>query len=115
MKVTSMYPFDVGGDVVKQDDRYTVTDNKSLNNLVVSSTLLYPGKETTGHKHVGQEEVYFFIEGEGRMIVDGDDYREFKVSSGDIVTIQDGAFHKVKNTSSENLYFVCVFEGKRSH
>ena len=47
--------YDIGGEVVKKDDRYTVKDNKELNNLVVSSTDLKPGKSTSGHSHPGQE------------------------------------------------------------
>ncbi len=50
---------DIGGEVVKDDDRYVVKDNVALNNLVVSSTDLKPGKSTSGHKHPGQEEVQF--------------------------------------------------------
>ena len=54
---------DIGGILVKEDDRYIVKDNTDLNNLVVSSTNLNPGKQTTGHKHAGQEEVYIFVKG----------------------------------------------------
>lgn len=104
---------DIGGNIVKQDDRYIVKDNTTLINLILSSTLLNPGKETTGHKHVGQEEVYIFASGKGRMIVDGDTYNEFSVAAGDVVLIPDGAFHKVINNGTEPLYFVCVFDGDR--
>lgn len=106
---------DIGGEVVKEDDRYVVKDNKFLNNLILSSTKLNPGKQTSGHKHSGQEEVYIFVSGAGKMIVDGDDYNEFKVRGGDVVLIPDGAFHQVINTSAEDLYFICVFDGKRNH
>ena len=34
---------------------------------------------------------------------------------GDVVLIPDGAFHQVQNTTEEDLYFVCVFEGSRDH
>ena len=104
--------YDVGGQIVKKDDRYTVKDNTELERLVVSSTNLYPGKETTGHSHSGQEEVYHFIYGVGRMQLDDE---LFDVHPGDIVLIKDGVFHKVFNTGIETLYFVCVFEGKRNH
>lgn len=106
---------DIGGEVVKQDDRYVVKDNKFLNNLILSSTDLNPGKETSGHRHAGQEEVYLFVSGSGKMIIDGDEYKEFSVQAGDVVLIPDGAFHKVINNGAENLYFVCVFDGKRTH
>lgn len=106
---------DIGGEIVKEDDRYIVKDNKFLNNLILSSTRLRPSKNTSGHRHAGQEEVYLFIAGSGHMIVDGDDYRNFAVNAGDVVLIPDGAFHQVINNSSEDLYFICVFDGKRNH
>lgn len=103
--------FEVGGSVVKQDDRYVVKDNNLLKNLILSSTRLNPGKQTTGHKHAGQEEVYLFMEGQGEMLLDE---RRFPVKAGDIVLIEDGVFHRVYNTSESELYFVCVFDGRRT-
>ena len=37
----------------------------------------------------------------------------YNVSQGDIVPIYDGVFHKVFNNTDEDLYFVCVYNGKR--
>lgn len=102
--------FDVGGTIVKQDDRYVVKDNNLLKNLILSSTRLNPGKQTTGHKHAGQEEVYMFMQGQGEMLLDEN---RFAVSSGDIVLIEDGVFHRVYNTSEFDMYFICVFDGRR--
>ena len=104
--------YDVGGEIVKKDDRYEVKDNKTLKNLIVSSTRLHAGKSTSGHSHAGQEEVYQFVFGSGEMEVGTD---RFVVNEGDVVLIPDGAFHRVYNTGNEDLYFVCVFDGKRNH
>jgi len=101
--------WDIGGKIVKQDDRYTVKDNTELNNLIVSSTRLNPNKSTTGHKHEGQEEVYFFLNGTGKMELDDD---HFDVYPGDTVLIKDGVFHRV-HAGDKELYFVCVFDGRR--
>ena len=103
--------WDIGGRIVKQDDRYTVTDNTDLKNLIVSSTDLNPHKSTTGHSHPGQEEVYTFIRGFGEMELDD---RRFYVSEGDTVLIDDGVFHRV-HAGAEGCYFICVFDGKRNH
>ena len=100
------------GEVVKSNDTYEVKDNTHLNNLILSSTRLYPGKQTTGHRHPGQEEVYFFIEGEGLMRIEE---ASWPVKAGDIKLIEDGEFHQVINDGEEDLYFVCVFNGKRTH
>ena len=101
--------WDIGGEIVKRDDRYTVKDNTELNNLIVSSTRLNPNKSTTGHKHEGQEEVYFFLQGTGNMQLDND---TFSVYPGDTVLVKDGVFHRV-HAGDDELYFVCVFQGKR--
>ena len=58
-----------------------------------------------------QEEVYFFIRGDGKMELDG---KEMAVKEGDTVLIEDGVFHKV-HAGPKGCYFVCVFDGKRSH
>ena len=99
--------------VIKQNETYTLIDNTDLNGLIVSKTILHPLKETGGHNHEGQEEVYQFVSGKGAMVV-GDMQRV--VSPGDIILIPDGAFHKVWNTSKyEDLIFICVFDGGRNH
>ena len=103
---------DIGGEVVKDNETYLLKDNKTLNNLVLSSTLLNPFKQTTGHNHSGQEEVYFFVSGSGKMLLNDE---TFEVEEGDVVLIPDGAVHRVINDTAEPFYFVCVFDGKRSH
>ena len=103
---------DIGGRIVKEDDRYVVRDNTFLKNLIISSTDLKPGRSTSGHSHSGQEEVYNFVKGNGQMKIED---KTFPVSEGDIILIEDGKFHQVINNSKENLYFVCVFDGSRNH
>tara|TARA_Y100000289_G_scaffold29696_1_gene29419 strand:- start:1804 stop:2130 length:327 start_codon:yes stop_codon:yes gene_type:complete len=102
---------DIGGEVVKEDDRYVVKDNKFLKNLVVSSTKLEAKKSTSGHSHAGQEEVYHFIKGSGRMELDD---KTINVKVGDIVLIEDGVFHRV-HAGPHGCYFICVFDGRRTH
>lgn len=104
---------DIDGTIVKDNETYIVIDNTSLNNLVLSKTVLHPGKSTGGHMHPGQEEVYQFTSGFGYMEVGN---KSFNVNQGDAVLIPDGLFHKVHNLSTiEDLIFMCVFDGKRSH
>jgi len=98
--------------VVHSNETYDVIDNTNLDKLIVSKTILHPGKETGGHNHSGQEEVYIFTSGKGSMIVDTE---LNDVEMGDIVLIPDGDFHKVWNEGDEDLIFVCVFDGGRNH
>ena len=71
----------MGWNVVKQDERYVVTDNDTLKKLITSTTELNPSFSTTGHSHSGQEEVYIFRQGNGEMEVND---KRFKVKAGDI-------------------------------
>ena len=106
---------DIGGEVIKDNETYVLKDNKTLKNLVLSSTLLRVGQQTRGHRHSGQEEVYIFVQGHGQMIVGDEADEPFFVTAGDIVLIPDGAFHRVINNGEQNLLFNCVFDGKRNH
>jgi|TARA_B100001094_G_scaffold200904_1_gene194939 mannose-6-phosphate isomerase-like protein (cupin superfamily) len=108
MKITIS---DIGGSIAKEDERYVVKDNTTLKNLVLSSTDLKPTKATSGHKHKGQEEVYYFIKGSGRMELDD---KTISVKENDVVLIEDGVFHRV-HAGPMGCYFVCVFDGRRSH
>ena len=102
---------DIGGEFAKQDERYTVKDNTHLNNLVVSSTDLHAKMSTSGHSHPGQEEVYYFVKGSGKIELDDN---TFIVKAGDVVLIEDGVFHRV-HAGPKGCYFVCVFDGRRNH
>ena len=103
--------FDVGGKVIKDNEVYKLKDNTTLNNLVVSSTEMKPHQTTNGHNHPGQEEVYYFVKGTGIMYLDT---VPRDVGPGDVVLIEDGVHHRVES-NEEGLYFVCVFDGNRSH
>ena len=101
----------VGGKIAKKDERYVVKDNTTLKNLVLSSTDLQPYKATSGHKHEGQEEVYYFVSGSGKMELDD---KTINVKENDVVLIEDGVFHRV-HAGPLGCYFVCVFDGRRKH
>lgn len=113
--ITKYNIHNIGGEVVKDNETYVLKDNKTLNNLVLSSTMLRRGMSTRGHQHPGQEEVYFFVQGHGQMIVGNETDEPFAVSAGDVILIPDGAFHRVINTGETNMLFNCVFDGKRNH
>lgn len=106
---------------IKEDERYTVTDVNTLQNLTVSETVLYAGKGTSGHHHDGLEEVYIFTSGNGVMILgepselkdSEEDFfkpHELSVAAGDTVCVPSGWFHKVINNGSENLVFTAIFQ-----
>ncbi|RLJ09394.1 MAG: cupin [Candidatus Aenigmatarchaeota archaeon] len=92
----------------RDNETYSVYDLVFLDHLNVSLTVLHPGKSTKGHKHPGdEEEVYFFVQGEGEMQLDEE---KFSVKQGDVVLIEKKKFHRVFNTAKKELIFLCVFE-----
>ena len=110
-------PLRRNGVEVKDNSVYRLVDDTTLNGLVVSTTELKASQCTTGHKHLGQEEVYYFIGGHGKLeLGSGDDKIMVNVKGGEAYTIEDGIFHRVWNSSSADpLMFICVFNGIRSH
>ena len=98
----------IHGEVVKDNETYTLTDNNFLSNLTLSQTYLKPGQATRGHSHDNQEEVYTFTGGKGTMVI-GE--VEHDALPGDTFLIKAGNFHKVINKSDlEPCVFTCVFE-----
>lgn len=110
MKISTKFRLD--GNIVKQDERYTVIDNSFLKNIIVSDTELNEDMCTGGHFHDGQEEVYIFVEGSGEIQI-GEEY--FPCEAGDMFSIPDGAFHRVCNHGSGILKFIAIFDGSRNH
>jgi len=94
--------------IVRKNDVYVIEDNDFLNNLTLSKTTLRQERYTSGHKHDGLDEAYYFISGDGIMRIN-DDYTI--IEPGDIVLVPGGDFHQVINTSkTKELIFICVFQ-----
>ncbi len=90
-------------------------DSKGIIVFTISTTILKADQQTSGHKHVQDSEVYEFVEGYGKMVLDN---TTIDVKSGDYVLVEEGQYHKVINPSkSNNLVFKCYFNGeiKRPH
>lgn len=109
-----------GENLIKNDDRYVVTD-LPMEGLVMSRTVLMPHKVTTGHKHDDTDEVYIFQQGTGFIVnkqhadsgwTDQElmpDSTATLVNPGDVIAIPRGMFHQVINTSRQTMIFVSVF------
>ena len=65
---------------------------------------LLPGARTTPHYHPQTEEIYYLLEGSGRMQIDGD---VCDVKPGDAIAIPPGAVHTIENTGAGTLKFLC--------
>lgn len=97
---------------VLRDTYYLIDQKKGPSlRLTCGHTTVYPTGSTTGHAHDGMEEIYFFISGEGIMVV-GED--EFPVKAGDCLYVPPGEYHTTIQTGIMPLVFVwntCKVDG----
>ena len=78
--------------------------NSCIRNQTLAEARLPIGAGTAAHHHVETEEIYYILEGRGRMQV-ADESRD--VGPGDAIAIPPGAFHRITNTGNAALKFLC--------
>src|SRR5438445_7483865 len=71
--------------------------NSGICNQSLAEARLPPGAATTPHFHPLTEEIYYILEGAGRMTI-GDKTRP--VGRGDAIAIPPGAIHAIANTGA---------------
>jgi mannose-6-phosphate isomerase-like protein (cupin superfamily) len=95
---------------------FTTADGSTIRELwhteaqSLAEASLAPGLATERHYHHASEEIYFVLEGRGRMEVDGD---ALDVGPGDAVLISPGAWHQI--TAAGALRFLCCCAPPYSH
>jgi mannose-6-phosphate isomerase-like protein (cupin superfamily) len=78
--------------------------NSCIAKQSLAEARLPPGASTTPHYHPRTEEIYYVLEGAGRMRI-GDEARD--VGPGDAIAIPPGAVHMIVNTGAGTLRFLC--------
>ncbi len=78
--------------------------NSALRNESLAEAALPPGGATKGHYHVKAEEIYYILQGQALMRLDG---KERPVREGDAIAIAPGQKHKICNTGFVPLVFLC--------
>ena len=63
------------------------------------------GERTKKHRHMRSDEIYFILEGQGRMEVEEE--RE-EVSAGEAILIRKGEAHCIENIGTAPLRFLCI-------
>ena len=76
----------------------------------LAEATLEPGQATERHYHARSEEIYFLLEGEGELVVDGE---RRGVEPGDAVLIPPRAWHQIRAAS--RLRFLCCCAPPYSH
>jgi len=78
--------------------------NSCIQKQSLAEARVLPGACTTPHYHPQTEEIYYILEGTGRMRI-GDAVRE--VAPGDAIAIPPGAVHTITNPGQTVLKFLC--------
>ena len=75
-------------------------------NYSLAQFTLEPGKRSKLHK-LKSSEIYYIIEGSGKITIDEDTY---DLSKDDSVYVAPNSKQFIENTGSENLRFLCIVE-----
>ena len=78
--------------------------NSSIRNQSLAEARLKPGQQTTPHYHPQTEEIYYIVNGNGRMQL-ADEFRD--VVMGDAIAIPPGVAHQITNTGPDMLVLLC--------
>ena len=78
--------------------------NSCIRKQSLAEARVAPGASTTPHYHPNTEEIYYILEGTGRMSIDG---QTSEVEPGDAIAIPPGAVHTIRTTSKTTLKFLC--------
>jgi mannose-6-phosphate isomerase-like protein (cupin superfamily) len=86
--------------------------NSAIRHQSLAEARLAPGGATTPHYHRVTEEIYYLLEGQGRMRIDDE---EHDVGPGDAIAIPPGARHTITNTGATTLVFLCCCAPSYAH
>ncbi len=86
--------------------------NSSIQNQSLAEARVAPGQTTEGHHHVRTEEIYYILQGRGRMWIEDEGA---DVQAGDGIAILPGKRHKIENTGSTDLVFLCCCSPAYTH
>ena len=67
--------------------------------------VLEPGATIGEHPHEGTEEIYFVVEGHGRMILDGE---SVPIGPGDISLVERGHSHGIVNSGDAPMRLLVI-------
>jgi mannose-6-phosphate isomerase-like protein (cupin superfamily) len=78
--------------------------NSCIANQSLAEARLPPGGFTAPHFHRRTEEIYYILDGRGRMQIESE---QREVGPGDSIAIPPGARHTITNTGAQTLRFLC--------
>ena len=86
--------------------------NSSVRKLSLAQATVPPGSQTYPHLHTQSEEIYYLLQGKGRMHIEGESR---KVTQHDAILIPPRASHYIENIGQEDLVFLCLCSPPYTH
>lgn len=78
----------------------------------LAEVAIAPGRGTRPHRHRQAEEIYYFLNGQGRLQIDE---ASASVSAGDTVLMPPDSWHSVSNDGNDDLVFLCCCSPAYAH
>lgn len=84
-----------------------ITDNEILgkNCRLFAQITVKPGDSIGDHQHLGEREIFYFIQGKGIVIDNG---KQSEIGPGDVMVTPDQSSHSVVNTGDQDLVFMAL-------
>jgi len=86
--------------------------NSSLKNQSLAEARVAPGKSTEAHYHACAEEIYYILQGKGRIRIESETR---DVEAGDAIVIIPGKKHRIWNIGAGDLVFLCCCSPAYTH
>jgi mannose-6-phosphate isomerase-like protein (cupin superfamily) len=80
-------------------------DELSGKGRLCAREIIEPGNSVGYHRHEGDFELYYVLEGEGSV---NDNGFETTVKKGDVLRTGSGEFHSIKNVGEKNLELITI-------
>ena len=80
--------------------------------MSLAKARLNVGCATEEHYHATSEEIYYILEGKGKMRVGK---TTFMVEKGDGIVLKPGVYHKIWNLGDRELVFLCICSPMYTH
>ncbi len=78
-------------------------DTDSIHSISLCSERMLPGSSIPIHKHLNEDEYFYFLSGEGLFHAEG---KEIAIRTGSVAFVPKNTWHGLKNSGSEELVFV---------
>ena len=96
----------IAGDHCHLRELLNARKDKRAYRYSLAHAVVKPGAVTKAHA-LKTSEVYYILEGKGRMRIDAE---VAEVSAGDAIDIPPGAVQSIENIGAEDLVFLCVVD-----